>query len=251
MADWTPLQARLAELLLSLVPADGSAIGNTSLRREAEARLKAEGASLTEDDYWQVQGHLIANGQILKGQGRGGSVRRPLQAVTASSARDLADGDDGFALQTQQPPIPSPPPPAQPSTRISNAESVARRRNEEAPQIIAYRHPDRRANNPEVGMVTPLTDPESGRQRWAYDPHLDPALQFDSQRGRVEALIDEGLSAGAAHTEWARNETLALIDHALVGPDAAAMREVLGTLRARQQPEFLADGPAGGRNPPA
>jgi len=41
------------------------------------------------------------------------------------------------------------------------------------------------------------------------------------------------LSAGAAHTEWARNETLALIDHALAGPDAAAMREVLGTLRAR------------------
>ena len=25
--------------------------------------------------------------------------------------------------------------------------------------ILSYRHPDRRKNNPEVGMVTPATDP--------------------------------------------------------------------------------------------
>ncbi len=233
MPDWSPQQARLAELLLSLVPADGSTVGNTSLRREAEARLKAEGASLTEEDYWQVQGELIAQGLLVKGQGRGGSVRRPQPAVTATAARDLADGDDGFALQTQRAPVPVPASPSQGSTRLPAAAAPARSRTDEAPQIIAYRHPDRRANNPEVGMVTPLTDPEGGKQRWAYDPHLDPALQFDSQRGRVETLIDDALIDGATHAQWARNETLALIDHALAGPDAAAMRDVLGTLRAR------------------
>lgn len=64
-----------------------------------------------------------------------------------------------------------------------------------AAEILAYRHPDRRANNPEVGMVTPATDPEAGKNRWAYDPHLDPALQFDPQRARIEALIDDALAS--------------------------------------------------------
>src|SRR5690606_9046202 len=65
-----------------------------------------------------------------------------------------------------------------------------------ATEIISYRHPDKRVNNPEVGMVTPATDPEQGKARWAYDPHLDPALNFDSQRGAVEALIDDALASG-------------------------------------------------------
>jgi adenine-specific DNA-methyltransferase len=29
--------------------------------------------------------------------------------------------------------------------------------------ILSYRHPDRRKNNPEVGMVTPATDPDDGK----------------------------------------------------------------------------------------
>jgi adenine-specific DNA-methyltransferase len=47
-------------------------------------------------------------------------------------------------------------------------------------------------------MVTPATDPESGKNRWAYDPHLDPALQFDPQRARIEALIDDALASESA-----------------------------------------------------
>jgi adenine-specific DNA-methyltransferase len=42
--------------------------------------------------------------------------------------------------------------------------------------ILSYRHPDKRANNPEVGMVTPSTDPDAGKTKWACDPHLDPTL---------------------------------------------------------------------------
>jgi len=40
-------------------------------------------------------------------------------------------------------------------------------------EIEQYDHPDkRRANNPPVGLVTPETDREAGRRRYAYDPHL-------------------------------------------------------------------------------
>jgi len=45
--------------------------------------------------------------------------------------------------------------------------------------IEQYDHPDKqRANNPHVGIVTADNDPEGGRKRYAYDPHLDPSLQW-------------------------------------------------------------------------
>ncbi len=61
--------------------------------------------------------------------------------------------------------------------------------------MLSYRHADRRKNNPEVGLVNTDSDPESPRTIWAYDPHLDPALQFDSARAGTERLIDEALAS--------------------------------------------------------
>ena len=43
--------------------------------------------------------------------------------------------------------------------------------------IENYEHKDKqRANNPPVGLVTPETDRDAGKQHYAYDPHLDPQL---------------------------------------------------------------------------
>src|SRR3990170_1195199 len=46
--------------------------------------------------------------------------------------------------------------------------------------IESYEHRDKqRVNNPPVGLVTPETDPDAGaKQTYAYDPHLDPELQW-------------------------------------------------------------------------
>ncbi|WP_423905980.1 site-specific DNA-methyltransferase [Candidatus Spongiihabitans sp.] len=46
--------------------------------------------------------------------------------------------------------------------------------------IEQYEHADKqRVNNPQVGLVTPNTDPDKGEKKtWEYDPHLDPALQW-------------------------------------------------------------------------
>ena len=63
-------------------------------------------------------------------------------------------------------------------------------------QVLSYRHGDRRKNNPEVGMVDPDTDPVQPKTKWAYDPHVDPALQFDIGRAQVEQLIDDALASG-------------------------------------------------------
>jgi adenine-specific DNA-methyltransferase len=43
--------------------------------------------------------------------------------------------------------------------------------------IEQYDHSDeKRVNNPQVGLVTPETDPDAGRKSYQYDPHLDPQL---------------------------------------------------------------------------
>ncbi len=46
--------------------------------------------------------------------------------------------------------------------------------------IESYEHKDKlRVNNPPVGLVTPQTDPDGGAKKsYAYDPHLDPQLQW-------------------------------------------------------------------------
>ena len=45
--------------------------------------------------------------------------------------------------------------------------------------IESYDHRDKeRLNNPPVGLVTPQTDRDAGSKTYAYDPHLDPQLQW-------------------------------------------------------------------------
>jgi adenine-specific DNA-methyltransferase len=56
--------------------------------------------------------------------------------------------------------------------------------------ILSYRHPDRRKNNPEVGMVTPATDPDEGKTVWQHDPHLDPTLSWTGKAERTSFAVD-------------------------------------------------------------
>ena len=57
---------------------------------------------------------------------------------------------------------------------------TSRRRTSQAKRPIeSYDHRDKdRLNNPPVGLVTPETDQDAGRKTYAYDPHLDPQLQW-------------------------------------------------------------------------
>ena len=57
---------------------------------------------------------------------------------------------------------------------------MARRtRSQSKLPIESYDHRDKgRLNNPPVGLVTPDTDSDSGKKTYAYDPHLDPQLQW-------------------------------------------------------------------------
>ncbi len=56
---------------------------------------------------------------------------------------------------------------------------MARKKKTDKKPIEQYDHKGKvRINNPPVGLVTPETDRESGKKTYAYDPHLDPQLQW-------------------------------------------------------------------------
>jgi adenine-specific DNA-methyltransferase len=66
----------------------------------------------------------------------------------------------------------------------------------EGTPIEQYDHKGKeRINNPPVGLVTPELDQDVGKKQYAYDPHIDPALQFDTRRSQIEGIIDSGLAA--------------------------------------------------------
>ena len=55
--------------------------------------------------------------------------------------------------------------------------------------IEQYEHKDKeRVNNPPVGLVNEKNDPDTGKKKYAYDPHIDPALQFDLRRS-LRAIV--------------------------------------------------------------
>jgi adenine-specific DNA-methyltransferase len=202
----------LQDTLFQLVPEDGSAVGNQSLQEKFLSVAKGAGAA----DFEAAREALIAEGKLVKGKGRGGSVRRAAPV----------NGDDGFSLQPQEKPVELPfaqpkSAPRKPALKVADSGDEA--------QILSYRFGDKRKNNPHVGMVDTASDGVESETRWAYDPHIDPALQFDSQRAPVENLLDEALDGLSGHDQ----EILAWLDHALAGQDERAVREVVGNLRQR------------------
>ena len=65
--------------------------------------------------------------------------------------------------------------------KVNTTPKVPRKR-----PVEQYQHEkEERLNNPPVGLVTPETDRETSSKTYAYDPHLDPALQW---AGKAEHL---------------------------------------------------------------
>ena len=92
--------------------------------------------------------------------------------------------------------------------------AMAKSKKNTAKQTLSYRHSDKRKNNPHVGMVDTASDGVEGQTTWAYDPHIDPTLSFDTARASIEKLIDDALASG----------------------DEAVMRQALEQLKRMQSP---------------
>ncbi|WP_442900174.1 DNA methyltransferase [Geoalkalibacter sp.] len=184
----------LKELILCLVPDDGSSIGNQALKERFLARAKDIGQPVDAPRFDELRELLVAEGLLLKGKGRGGSVR-------------LAEPTEEFSLRVQEAPPEKPLSLSSPKPNTAKPTPVSRKTTEET-QVLSYRHLDSRKNNPEVGMVNEATDPAQKPTVWRYDPHLDPVLQFDVGRVAIEKLIDDALASGDDATMRAALEEL-------------------------------------------
>lgn len=188
----------LRNALLAQLEESGGSAGNKALREAMEAAL---GREVSQEDYDEVKEELVAEGLLGRGKGKGGSV------YLAAAEGDEEEGDD-FLLAVQEAPEPS-----EAKPRKAKAAAPGGPANQPN-QVLAYRHDEKRKNNPHVGMVDVASDHEESETTWAYDPHIDPALQFDPQRAGIEALIDDALASG----------------------DAAQMRAALEELKRMQSP---------------
>ncbi|MEO8998031.1 MAG: site-specific DNA-methyltransferase [Rhodanobacter sp.] len=180
--------AALRQAILAALPADGTPIGNIKLRGQLGERF---GKGVPEALYSSARDALVEDGKIAKGQGRGGSVRlleATEEAVLTLEAQEVPE--DAQRPKPKQAGLPI-------GKRQVGQPTKAKTRGAEAEEkLVAYQHKDHRTNNPEVGLVTPDDDPDQPKTTWAYDPHIDPALQFDIGRSQVENLIDDALASG-------------------------------------------------------
>lgn len=149
----------LRDLVLSLIPEDGSTIGNRALI----ARLREDLPDLTDEDYHAVRDQLIAEGVLAKGRGQGGSVAR-------------ANGD---APTAQQPAKPKAAPIA------SSAGSGA------------YAHADQAVLRPDVGVEAQFSHRKPPKT-YRYDSSLAPELAWDENGERPFAEWLLNLVADAA-----------------------------------------------------
>lgn len=160
MAD--PRLDRLESLLLGLLAVDGSKAPSGQLRpRRLQAAADA-GVPSTDAAFDVVRAGLVADGEVTKGPGRGGSTGRA--ATAAPSA-------DDFSLQSAEPPASDAADAADAAPRQAGKADATRKtvrntRVDEPAQAISDRHADRRKNNPQAGLVSKASNPH---------PHHGPA----------------------------------------------------------------------------
>ncbi|QFG38454.1 adenine-specific DNA-methyltransferase [Paracoccus pantotrophus] len=156
----------LRDLILDLVPADGSTIGNRKLIGELRTHLP----DLDDAEYHAAKEALVAEGLLAKGRGQGGSVSR-------------ADGN-------------APAPVASTSAKPKPAAMPAGNGS------AAYAHADEAVLRPDVGVEAQFSHRKPPKT-YRYDSSLAPELAWDENGERPFAewllnLVAEAAEKGEA-----------------------------------------------------
>lgn len=181
-------EEQLEQLFLDQLPLDGSTVSNGQLLQRLTQAGLAAALQITEAEFNAIRDALLAQGLVIKGKGRGGSTARAPLAAPGSEQFELGAGAAAIPDEPQ----------AQPMKKASKSKgaAVSRGAADEPAQVISYRHADKRKNNPEVGLVNEASDPQQPKKTWAYNPHLDPVLNFDSSRAELESQVADALASG-------------------------------------------------------
>ena len=172
--------ASLHELILQLIPKDGSGIGNIKLQQQL---TEVAAFSFNEEDYKRVRDALIADGVLGKGQGRGGSVF--LAQPSASKPSSLADQ----VLAKHRP---------QPEDAQTTSDSGLG-----ADPYATYQYDTKATSRPDVGVQEQFNARKPPKQ-YRYDSSLAPELCWDENAERDFAewllnLVAEAAEKGEAN----------------------------------------------------
>ncbi len=87
-----------------------------------------------------------------------------------------------------------------------------KRNNDRKTEVGDYRHEEERLNNPSAGLAAEVADTTMAgpKREYAYNPHLDPRLMFDSQdvRQQAERLLAEIAAADSLEVAQAKAREL-------------------------------------------
>ncbi|MBW7929221.1 MAG: site-specific DNA-methyltransferase, partial [Fimbriimonadaceae bacterium] len=152
--------------LFDLTPVSGAKVNGPRLRA---ALARALGKPVSQASYDSATAALVKAGKLAVDD-RTQAVRR-LLTTSHRPVRVVSSRPVKIAAAREK--------------RGKSGKSLAK-----ATPVIGYRHEERRVNNPEVGMVTPDTDPVEPTSKWAYDPNLDPQLQWAGKSERTSFEVD-------------------------------------------------------------
>lgn len=136
----------------------------------------------------------------MKGRGKGGSLKR----AAAASGDGVAGHRPELVLESQEPgQEPSPRPAARKGAGTARAKRTGAAG---APNVLAYRHDQRRVNNPEVGMVGPESDPAVAETVWRYRTLVLEIKGVDSEQNKAKRdaldLWVRGVNAHGGFGVW-------------------------------------------------
>lgn len=160
--------ASLHDLILQLIPKDGSSIGNIKLQQQL---TEAAAFSFSEKDYWLVRDALIGDGVLGKGQGRGGSVF----LAQPSTSRPSSLADQVLAKH-------------RPQTEDNQTTSDS---GLGVDPYATYQYDTKATSRPDVGVQEQFNARKPPKQ-YRYDSSLAPELCWDesAERNFAEWLLN-------------------------------------------------------------
>ena len=124
------------ELLLQMVPEDGTAIGNKALQLQFEITVGMQDEPIDTGQFETLKQSLLDKGFVVKGKGRGGSIRR---AVSGKADFDLES-------QVVQPELPT-----QPTAKKKQGKALNKTRRQASPPSSAIAIPTSAGTIPRSG----------------------------------------------------------------------------------------------------
>jgi len=68
---------KLSEMFIGVLPEDGKGMGNVKLMSALQKKAKDDlDVDVDEATYASIRDALLADGKVVKGRGRGGSIKR-------------------------------------------------------------------------------------------------------------------------------------------------------------------------------